>query len=168
MSENNKLSFEDVDRLLAYDQVTGLLTWKVTNSNRAKAGTVTGAVNSVGYLHVCLHYKSYKAHHLAWLLSTGSWPAQQLDHINGNRADNRLDNLRECTVAENHQNKAKYRSNSSGVTGVGWYRPAKKWRAHIVLAGKQIHLGLFETIEEAAAAREKAKQRYHTFNPVDR
>lgn len=121
-----------------------------------------------GYLHVKLHGKKYMAHRLAWLLHTGSRPSQQLDHINGVRDDNRIDNLRECTPAENQQNLTKYKNNSSGVQGVCWHKRDEKWMARINVDGKCINLGYFNTVEEATAARAAAKQKYHKFNPVDR
>ncbi|WEL95505.1 HNH homing endonuclease [Xanthomonas phage vB_XooS_NR08] len=115
-----------------------------------------------------MHDKRYKAHRIAWLLHTGQWPSQHLDHIDGARTNNRIDNLRECNKAENSQNKGKYKNCTSGVTGVHWHKRYKKWVAQIRVDGKLIHLGGFDTIEEAAQARAAAKARYHTFNPTDR
>lgn len=168
MSKINDLSFEEVDALLAYDPGTGVLTWRVDRGRLAKAGSAAGAVNSHGYLNLKVHGKNYKAHRLAWLLHTGSWPSQHIDHIDGDRANNRIDNLRECSSAENHQNLGKSPKNTSGVTGVSVHKQTGRWQAKITLDGKQIYLGLFETIEEAAAARAEAKQRFHQFQPTDR
>ncbi|ABK00189.1 HNH endonuclease [Xanthomonas phage Xop411] len=161
------LTFEDVDKLLAYDTETGVLTWKVSRSN-VKAGSVAGRPNSNGHLQVMVHSKHYLVHRLAWLLHTGSWPIQQLDHINRVRDDNRIENLRECSNAENSQNRGKQSNNTSGVTGVSWYKRSGKWQALIKLNGKHIHLGYFDTIEEAATARSAAKRKYHMFQPEDR
>lgn len=162
------LKFEDVDRLLAYDPATGVLRWKVSNNNRIKVGSVAGSVNGQGYIEVKVLSKQYQAHRLAWLLSTGDWPSQHLDHKNGQRDDNRIGNLRECRRAENMQNMCKYSNNTSGVLGVGFDKTNGKWRARIMVNGKNVHIGYFETLEEASAARAAAKQKYHTFNPVDR
>ncbi|WQZ00658.1 HNH homing endonuclease [Xanthomonas phage NP1] len=161
------LTFEEVNALLAYEPDTGLLLWKVSKGT-AKAGRVAGSPHNEGYLRVKVHGKMNSAHRLAWLLHTGSWPSKHLDHIDGNRANNRIDNLRECTQAENLQNKGKYSNNKSGAQGVHWNKQAKKWMAQIRVAGKNIYLGLFETLEEAAAARAAAKLKYHTFQPVER
>lgn len=169
MSENNDLSFEQVDALLAYDPETGVLRWKVSRRGTAKAGGVAGCLDSgEGYLRVRVHGKRYQAHRLAWLLSTGSWPSQQLDHINGQKTDNRIANLRECSNAQNMQNQGKSSRNSSGVQGVSWDKRDKKWRSYICVNGTQIHIGLFETLEAAATARAEAKQQYHKFQPVER
>ncbi|WQZ00671.1 HNH homing endonuclease [Xanthomonas phage NP1] len=162
------LTFEQVDQLLAYDPATGVLTWKVAKAKRIKVGDVAGSPESGGYLQVRVHGKKYLAHRLAWLLSTCSWPSKHLDHINGVRDDNRFSNLRECSPAENHQNRGKRSDNSSGIPGVGWRKEKKKWQAYIKLNGKQIFLGYFDTIEEAAAARAAAKARHHTFQKFDR
>ncbi|WQZ00715.1 HNH homing endonuclease [Xanthomonas phage NP1] len=168
MSENNELTFEDVDKLLAYNHETGLLSWKVDRGGTAKAGSVTGCANSHGHLHVRVHGKLYKAHRLAWLLHTGAWPSQQLDHADGDPSNNRIANLRECSQAENVQNQRKRSDNKSGVQGVSWHKNTNKWQAQIEVGGKNIYLGVFNTIEEAAQARAEAKAKYHQFNPVDR
>ncbi|AAP58725.1 57R [Xanthomonas phage Xp10] len=163
-----ELTFDQVDQLLSYDADTGLLIWKVSRKGTKGIGSVAGCVNGDGYLQVKVHGKLYQAHRLAWFLSKGTWPSQQLDHINGIKTDNRIVNLRECTDAENKQNRGKSSNNTSGVPGVGWHKQRKKWRAQIKVNGKNIHLGWFDTIEEAAAARAAAKEKYHQFNPVDR
>ncbi|BAE72736.1 HNH endonuclease family protein [Xanthomonas phage OP1] len=162
------LTFDDVDQLLAYDPETGELRWKMSTNRRIKAGSGAGCVGGNGYLQVKVHGKMYQAHRLAWLLHTGKWPSQQLDHIDGCKTNNRISNLRECSNAENQQNRGKSSNNTSGVPGVYWHKEAKKWRARIMLDGKQISLGLFNTLEEAAAAREAAKAQHHPFQPTDR
>ncbi|WP_230078744.1 HNH endonuclease [Xanthomonas oryzae] len=162
------LSFEEASKLLSYDSETGQLTWKVAKARRVKVGSVAGSPHSGGYLQVRVHGKQYLAHRLAWLLSTGNWPSQHLDHIDGCKTNNKIDNLRECSNAENHQNRGNNKNNTSGVTGVFWDKHAKKWKAQIKVDGKTIYLGLFNTLEEAAQARAAAKEKYHTFNPVDR
>ena len=95
----------------------------------------------------------------------GTWPEKQLDHINGIRDDNRLVNLREATPAENQQNRALHPLNTSGHPGVTWNKKERKWHAKIAVANKRYHLGLFDTVEEAAAAYADAKKKHHLFNP---
>ncbi|AAP58670.1 3R [Xanthomonas phage Xp10] len=131
----NDLTFEDVDKLLAYEPETGLLRWKVAKAIRIKVGDVAGCVNGDGYPRVCLHGRQYQAHRLAWLLHTGSWPSKHLDHISGQRDDNRIVNLRECSHAENHQNRGKNKNNTSGIQGVSWHKLRKKWMARIRVGG---------------------------------
>ncbi|WBK39668.1 hypothetical protein [Xanthomonas phage L522] len=114
------LTFEQVDQLLAYDPATGELRWKVArgrHGNACKAGSVAGSVNSRGYIQVGVHGRLYQAHRLAWLLHHGAWPSQQIDHIDRDRTNNRIDNLRECSNSENQQNVGKRSDNKSGVQG---------------------------------------------------
>lgn len=83
-----------------------------------------------------------------------------VDHINGNRLDNRKENLRICTNQENRFNNKKYETNNSGCTGVSWYKKANKWRARIQVKNKEIHLGLFEKLDDAIKARKEAEIKY--------
>ncbi|WBK39696.1 HNH endonuclease [Xanthomonas phage L522] len=144
-----------------------MLRWKVDRAPHVNAGSIAGSTNNRGYLQVQVYGKLYKSHRLAWLLHTGKWPSQHIDHINGRKTDNRIENLRECTHAENHQNRGKNKNNTTGVLGVCLEKNGK-WRARICVDGKDIFLGYFETLEAAAAARAEAKKRLHTFNPVAR
>ena len=116
---------------------------------------------SHGYICIRVDNVLYTAHRLAWLYAYGRWPTHQLDHINKDRADNRLCNLREATNAENAQNR-KRRDNKTGYTGVN--RENNKWKAEIKLNYKTIRLGLFDTPEEAHAAYLSAKHGLHPFS----
>ena len=84
-----------------------------------------------------------------------------IDHVNGDPSDNRLCNLREATKSQNMMNIGKIKSNTSGVRGVGWSKASQKWRAYIRVNKKDIHLGLFESIEDAKKARVEAAIKYH-------
>jgi hypothetical protein len=84
-----------------------------------------------------------------------------VDHINGNKLDNRRSNLRICTQAENQRNRGKQRNNVSGHKGVTWYARTSKWRVSIVLNKKHIHLGYFNLVSEAQKAYENAATEYH-------
>lgn len=119
-----------------------------------------------GYVRACVDGVLYYAHRLAWLHHHGEWPAEQLDHINGDRQDNRIANLRLASQLENHQNRKLQRNNVSGHPGV--YFEKGRWRARIKVQQKYRHLGTFDTFEEARAARIFAKEAMHQFNPVDR
>jgi hypothetical protein len=90
----------------------------------------------------------------------GVWPEDQIDHINRDRADNRIENLREVTNKQNQQNRSTNSDNTSGHTGVSWYKPYSKWRAQIKHNHKVIHLGYFTNIEDAIAARKAAEKLY--------
>lgn len=115
---------------------------------------------SNGYFVGRIHGVRYKAHRVAWLLTYGRWPDNCIDHINGDRSDNRISNLRDVSKADNARNAKRRVNCTSGVTGVHWNRARQKWRAIIHFNKRCIHLGLFDTIEEAAAAREAANDDY--------
>nr|WP_175479900.1 HNH endonuclease signature motif containing protein [Paracoccus homiensis] len=98
-----------------------------------------------------------QAHRVAWAVIHGRWPNGEIDHINGDRSDNRLANLREVTKRENHRNMAIRSDNTSGVTGVYWAREKGKWAAYIK-ADKMVALGRYDTFAEAVAARRAAEK----------
>ena len=137
--------------LLHYDPESGIFTRKVRTTNSVKVGDVAGTVdNTTGYLRITVDGKIYKAHRLAWLLHTGEWPVDQIDHANNVKTDNRIVNLRPATNGENNQNKGKNRSNTSGFKGVCFDKHSGKWRADIECPWGQKNLGRFKSKEEAA------------------
>ncbi len=138
--------------LLHYDPETGLFT--------RFSGNVAGTIRPDGYVRITLAREPYYAHRLAFLYMTGYFPANDVDHINHIRGDNRWENLRVVTKSENHKNRQLTSHNTSGVVGVSWHKSTNKWIARIGREGQQTHLGLFATIEEAAAARAKASKQY--------
>lgn len=156
------LTAERLRELLHYNQETGAFTRNIAQQGRS-AGSVAGAPQNRGYIAIGLDYKKYLAHRLAWLYATGDWPANDIDHINGDRKDNRIANLRDVTVGVNNQNIRKTRSDNkiSGVTGVYLDRRSNKWRPKIHLNGKQIYGGSFDTREEAHAKYLTMKRQYH-------
>jgi hypothetical protein len=107
----------------------------------------------------------YSAHRLAWLYTHGEWPAGQIDHINRDRRDNRMCNLRVVTHSENLQNIQIWRSNKSGQRGVSWNTREKIWRAQICHQKQQIYLGNFKDKQEAINAYKAAAKVYHKYNP---
>lgn len=157
---------ERLKELLDYDPGTGLFTRRIGRGGEA-AGSVAGTTNNDGYVRIHIDKKLYRAHRLAWLYIHGEFPPNQIDHINRQRSDNRIENLRPSTQRENNQNQSKPRSNTSGVVGVHWYKRIGKWQAYIMLNKRNIHLGYFDSLEEAAAARAAAKAKLHTFHPED-
>jgi hypothetical protein len=146
---------------LAYDQETGAFTWR-TKHGHMLAGTSAGSISHYGYVEIRLQKKLYKAHRLAWLYVHGEWPAEQIDHINGNKADNRLCNLRPATNRENARNKPAYKRNTSGIKGVSWSKVSQKWMAMVTNEdGRYVYLGLFTDKAEAALVRAAAAQKFH-------
>lgn len=158
------ITAEEARELLDYDPDTGVLIWKhkveVTREdrifNKRFAGKEAGYKDERAYIQVRIDGVIYYAHRLIWLIVTGKWPADEVDHINSQKTDNRFCNLREATHKENSANKRTRISSKSKTKGVHWHAQSKKWRAYIRIDKKQIHLGLFETIEAASAAYAKA------------
>lgn len=163
-----ELTAERLREVLSYDPETGIFRRKVATAQCIKVGAIAGSPHSKGYLRIMVDNRSYLAHRLVWLYVYGRWPADQLDHINGVRSENRIANLREATSAENNQNRAISSNNTSRHQGIYWNSFAGKWHAQIMLAGRMHHIGLFKKIEDAVSARRSAKAALHTFNPSDR
>lgn len=126
--------------------------------NTKNAGREAGAICSQGYVTMSVGAKTYKAHRLAFLLMTGEMPKSQVDHINGDRADNRWENLRDVPKLLNALNQKRHSTNKSGVTGVRFAAHINKWMAYIGHDNRMHHLGVFDTLEEAAEARWKAEE----------
>jgi hypothetical protein len=159
---------ERLKEILDYDPDTGLFTRKAINNPNQKIGQIAGSRYDNGYVCIMVDNKLYKAHRLVWFYIHGVWPSKYIDHINGIRHDNRIDNLRECSKLENAQNIKIPICNKSGYMGVSWAKVSKKWKAQIKTNGKVIGLGYFDDPAEAHRAYLAAKAKYHTFNPVPR
>ena len=153
---------------LSYCPTTGAFTWVIPASHRVNKGDTAGGINDNGYRIISLDKIKYRAHWLAWYISYGNWPKNQIDHINGVRDDNRLINLREATNAENRQNMGIRSDNKSGFIGVYYAKWANAWRAEIRVNGNRRKLGYFDAPEKAHLAYLNAKAQLHSFNPVPR
>ena len=149
---------EELQKVLSYNPETGVFTWIVSPSPRAPAGSVAGYINpSRGYRRIKFQDGIWATHRLAWLFGTGEDPGDlTVDHINRNKLDNRLVNLRLATQAQQNMNKGLRSNNTSGFKGVCWHRENRKWRAKVYIKGKGKHLGYFATKEEAVEAYQKA------------
>jgi hypothetical protein len=154
---------ETIKDALSYDASTGEFIW-IFNRRRGLSGVRAGCVGTGGYCQIRYRGKEYKAHRLAWFFIYGELPSIGIDHIDRDKTNNRISNLRLATTAENGQNiSAIYSSNKSGYTGVHWHKTYKKWQAKIGVASERIHLGYYNSAEEAADAYLDAKKKYHTF-----
>ena len=118
---------KQIKELIHYDKDSGVFTWKVDRQNIAKKGMVAGSSASDNYLVLTLFNKQYKAHRIAWMYEYGHFPKDNIDHINGNKKDNRIINLRDVTSLINHKNMSIDKRNKSGKTGVTWHKLSKKW-----------------------------------------
>ncbi len=153
---------ERLAALFVYDKKSGDFTRRVAVGRHGchRAGELAGTVQNHGYRIITIDKKRYMAHRLAWLYVWAVWPRGDLDHINGDKLDNRIENLREATRKQNMQNVRKHKHNTSGYKGVAWHSQRNKWRAYIFDSYRQIHLGLFDSKEAAAEARLKAEKQY--------
>lgn len=160
-------------RTVSFDSAAGVFTWLPRPaSSFASAGAYRSWTAKFagkpafshpdvnGYRVGRVHGVRYKAHRMAWLLVHGHWPTDCIDHINGDRSDNRIANLRDVPKAVNARNAKRRVNCTSGATGVHWNRARQKWRAIIHYDKRCIHLGLFDTIEEAVSARRAANDDY--------
>lgn len=145
---------------LRLDAATGELTWQAGT----RKGRRAGYIDSNGYRRVLVDGRVYAAHRLVWRLHYGVWPNKSLDHINGDRDDNRPTNLRLASPLEQMRNRATNGNNTSGFMGVTWSKSSNKWQATIKVKGRLIYLGVFAALQDAANARKQAEQ-LHGFHP---
>lgn len=160
-----QLTHSKLLELVNYDPETGVFTNKVQRV-KSLAGKVLGFVHPQGYLQARILYKNYLLHRLAWFYVYGEWPSKSIDHINGDKKDNRICNLRDIKQSENMQNIPNALSRSkSKVRGVSWDATRNKWTAHICVDGKQKNLGRFYDLDEAAHVYAQARQVFHPYAP---
>ena len=169
-------------RLIDYDPATGEMRWKqrpawlfapgkqtravkaMSYNTRHAGGLAFTAVGTHGYLTgQCLGHHLL-AHRIIWALVHGQWPVQKIDHINGDKTDNRLCNLRAVDNVGNAQNMRRSKANRSGATGVYWSAQRDCWHAIIHTQGRTRHLGFHSSFDDAIAAR-KAAERKYGFHP---
>ncbi len=157
---------------LSYNPVTGILVWiprprshfttdRAFNTWHSRfCGKAAGGLNSKGYIEIGMLGRLVKAHRAAWAIYYGKFPDADIDHINGVRDDNRIANLRSVTRKSNCRNSAIHRNNRSGISGVRWRERDNRWVAEINFDGMQRHLGHYQCLIDAAAARKSAELKY--------
>lgn len=152
-------SVELIQFLFSYDPETGNVYWKAKGSGRIKKKPA-GTLEKSGYIGILINGQRIRAHRIAWVVQHGKWPADQIDHINGNPSDNRLSNLREATNLQNGKNCKVKKSNSSGFPGICFEKFTNKWKAYIKVNYKNISLGRYLSIDDAVLARKQAEEKY--------
>lgn len=159
------LTADQARDILTYDPDTGILRWKRDVYRKIKAGQRAGCIRKDGRYVVRVDGELHYVHRMVWLLAHGQWPEGQIDHINGDQADNRLANLRAVTNTVNAQNKRKaMRTSQTGLLGASPARcsgEAGRYAAFIGFSGRRKNLGYFDTPEEAHAAYVAAKRQLH-------
>lgn len=157
------IDFECASNILSYDPDSGIIYWKDC-INKDKNGNAAGCVNGAGYVCITIFQKKYLAHRLAWLLHYGTWPSGVIDHLDHNKINNRISNLRDVSVQTNNQNKIASiptKNRTSEYLGVYFDKKRNAYLAKIGINKKQIHLGYFDTPEEASVAYIDAKRKHH-------
>jgi hypothetical protein len=155
----NNFDFNNLRQSFTYDCESGVLT-------RTRTNKAANSMDVHGYVVVFFNGKIYKAHRLIWAIVHGELPKGHIDHINGNRSDNRIQNLRVVTQQQNSHNQQNInKRNKSGFRGVCWNRKSSKWQASISVNSKTIYIGVFSTPENAHLAYLNAKKVYHPSSP---
>lgn len=144
---------------LTYDSSTGKFYYVKTKSGISDLTKEAGTIDN-GYIRITINRKTYRAHHLAWLYVYGELPVGIMDHINHNRSDNRIENLRLTDHVGNSRNFSKMSTNKSGVTGVHWDKRRNKWEAQISINSTNKMLGRFDDFNDACTARYNAEILY--------
>ncbi len=145
--------------MLLYDPITGLFYWRFARRG-IRAGQKAGCDNSHGYAVISVDNTLHGAHRLAWLYMTGAMPKEHIDHINGDRGDNRWKNLREATLKENNRSRNSNSNNKSGYRGVCFDKVRNKWKAQITVDRKTKLIGRFDTPEQASEAYKNAAKHH--------
>jgi hypothetical protein len=153
------LTQERLKELFDYDPATGILRWRV-DYGAARAGREAGTKNRHGYRIVCIDHRNYYTHRLVHFMLHG-WVPPFLDHMNGVRDDNRDENLREVTKAQNAYNAKQWRNNTSGHRGVYWVKRDRVWKVIIQAERQSITVGSFDSLDKAINAHKEAVEKYH-------
>ncbi|MCE9874104.1 HNH endonuclease [Hafnia paralvei] len=162
------MSYPNAERLkeiLNYDPKSGVFIWKINRKGPVRAGMMAGRLNKRGYVVIGIDGSILAAHRVAWIMEHGFLSKNMtIDHINRDKADNRIANLRVCSLSDNSFNKPTYKNNKCGMKGVYFdesRRGDKKWKAQIYVNRKRIFLGVFLTKEEAFENYKSASIKYH-------
>lgn len=150
---------EELKKLYTYDPERGVLVFNQTKGPMVK-GDVAGGVNTRGYVQMRFMGKIRLAHRLIWLYVTGEWPVGVIDHKDGNKANNKWENLRDASGSTNSRNRKINKNNMSGYTGVSWNDETSSWRSYICVDGKMKALGSFRHKEDAIFSRMTAEKKY--------
>lgn len=154
------IPYSELRDLFKYNPDTGELFWNKTVNSRAKKGKAIDNISPNGYIQFQYKGKKYYAHRVIYYMCYGEFPEEFIDHIDGNRANNKRDNLRQVSKLDNHKNMKKPITNTSGIIGVCWREDRKRWVAQIKVEQKAINLGHFAEFSDAVNARKNAEVLY--------
>ena len=143
-----------------FDYKDGNLYWKERRGGKIVEGSKAGGYNPSGYFNVEINYVKYRLHRIIFMWHHGYLP-KEVDHINGNKLDNRIENLRAATKSQNLRNTGIRKTNSSGYKNVTWRKDNKTWAVALRYNGKPLHIGFFKDLELAGLVAEEARNKYH-------
>lgn len=146
-------ALDEIEQAFNYDQGAGLIRWRSHKNRTDLQGTIAGNLDSAGHRQIKYRGRTYMASRLIWKLKYKEDPPAQIDHVNGARDDNRIENLRAATACENARNAGLRSDNTSGFKGVAFDKKERLYRAHIAVNGKTKYLGQFLTANQASMAR---------------
>lgn len=157
------ITVQELREKFHYSPKTGSLTWRARKYSRGYKGVLPGKEvgwpSVAGYMKVCINYKHYFLHRIIWALVYGEFPRGQIDHIDGDKANNRITNLREADPSQNCANRKLHSNNRHGMKGV---TPSYgRWTARVAFRGKRHHIGTFDTQQEAYAAYLNHAEKIH-------
>lgn len=159
----NKVTLERLRELFNYNKLTGQFIRLINKGPHEKVGDVAGFIDDEGYVKIKVDSARYRGHQLAWFMSYGVW-AKEIDHRNGVRSDNSIDNLRDASHSENQQNIGGARKhNKCGLLGASFNKRVGRYHSQIQVDKKKIHLGFFDTAQLAHEAYLSAKAKLHPF-----
>jgi hypothetical protein len=153
------LTQEYLKSILDYDLDTGIFTWKVNKAQRTKIGDIAGWIAD-GYRKIEINGKNYNAHRLAWLYVYGEMPKNLVDHIDCDRSNNKISNLRESTHQTNSENYKTPKTNNSGVKNVSWYKSLNKWVVSMSIKKTKKTIGYYDDLELAELVAIEARNKY--------
>jgi hypothetical protein len=143
-----------------FDYKDGMLFWKVRPANNIKLGSKAGSRHHSNYIYITFNKSNIAEHRIIFLMHHGYFP-QQVDHIDGNRKNNSIENLRAATPLTNAQNAKVRKDNTSGAKGVNWNKSNNQWRVRVQVNNKRILIGDFKDLELAELVAQEARNKYH-------
>lgn len=143
-----------------FEYKNGILFWKIRPANNIHIGAKAGSLHHTGYYQVRINWKFYRTHRLIFLFHHGYLP-KFIDHINGIKHDNRIENLRVASPSQNCHNRRVNKNNTSGVKGVTWHKRDKKWYVRVGILGNLKSFGYYDDLELAELVAIEARNKYH-------
>lgn len=151
---------KELKEILEYNPETGDFYWKISPKHGVNVGDKAGSQH-IGYTRLTIKRKKYLTHRLAWLYVYGEFPKGDIDHIDNDRANCRINNLRIANKSTNGYNRKKQANNTSGIKGVIWCKASNKWSVRIGVNKKKIYFGVWDDLEFAELVAQEARAKYH-------